>query len=81
MSLVKARPSPIVGSIVVAEVVPRSPTPASFNERDFRHVDGLAADILQLCRETLAPFKVPASVRIVPSLNISAAGKLVRSHA
>jgi acyl-coenzyme A synthetase/AMP-(fatty) acid ligase len=81
MSLVKARPSPIVGSIVVAEVVPRSPTPASFNERDFRHVDGLAADVLQLCRETLAPFKVPASVRIVPSLNISAAGKLVRSHA
>lgn len=80
MSLVKARRSPIVGAIMVADVVLRDPGPP-FNERDCWDVDGLTGEILQLCRDTLAPFKVPASIRIVPSLDISASGKLVRSHA
>lgn len=79
MSLVKARPSPIVGAIVVAEIVPRSSGPNP-NERDDRDADGLAREVLQLCRQRLAPFKVPASVRIVPSLDVGTAGKLVRSR-
>lgn len=80
MSLVKARPSPIVGAIVVADVVCRSPRP-THGDRFTPHGDGLAGEILHLCRQTLAPFKVPASVRIVPSLDVSPAGKLVRSRA
>lgn len=80
MSLVKARPSPIIGAIVVADVMPRSATGASAGHA-FEDVDGLASEVLQMCRDTLPPHKVPASVRIVPSLDISAAGKLVRSRA
>jgi acyl-coenzyme A synthetase/AMP-(fatty) acid ligase len=80
MSLVKARPSPIVGAIVVADVVPRLPRPIS-GERSARERDSLPGEILQLCRDRLAPFKVPASVRIVPGLEIGPAGKLVRSRA
>ena len=80
MSLVKARRSPIVGAIMVADVVLRNPGPP-FIERDCWDVDSLTGEILQLCRDTLAPFKVPASIRIVPSLDISASGKLVRSRA
>ena len=30
------------------------------------------------CRRALAPHKVPAMIRIVPSLEVSASGKLVR---
>ena len=79
MSLVKARRSPIVGAIVVAEVVPLSPRAAADGDSS-QGVDPLIGEVLQLCRAALAPFKVPASVRIVPSLNISAAGKLVRAR-
>lgn len=80
MSLVKARRSPIVGAIVVAEVVPQTPG-TGFGERGYEDVDGLTGEILQLCRDTLAPFKVPASIRIVPRLDVSASGKLVRVRA
>ena len=33
------------------------------------------------CRRALAPYKVPAMIKIVPSLEVSAAGKLVRPGA
>lgn len=80
MSLVKARRSPIVGTIVVADVVPRSSRPSPDGNYSM-DLDGLPREILQVCRETLAPFKVPASIRIVPRLEISPAGKLVRGRA
>jgi acyl-coenzyme A synthetase/AMP-(fatty) acid ligase len=70
-SLVRARKSPITGAIVVAEVVLKDrsiPADASRIERD----------IVALCRQTLAPHKVPAVIRFVPSLNVSPTGKLVR---
>ena len=35
----------------------------------------------EIARRGLAPHKVPAMVRIVPSLEVSAAGKLVRPSA
>jgi acyl-CoA synthetase (AMP-forming)/AMP-acid ligase II len=75
MSLVKARKSPFTGAVVVADVVVRL---------DF--TDGasggptlaLQSDIIEACRRSLPPHKVPAAIRLVPSLNIGAAGKLVR---
>ena len=35
-------------------------------------------EILQICRDTLAPHKVPATIRFVPALEFAAAGKLAR---
>jgi acyl-coenzyme A synthetase/AMP-(fatty) acid ligase len=79
MSLVKARNSPITGAIVVADVI------AAGFARDAGSANGetevLKAEILELCRRTLAPYKVPAVIRIVSSLDITASGKLVRRDA
>jgi len=75
MSLVKARKSPITGAIVVADVVVQT---------ELDHCDmspatkALRIEILEACRRTLAPHKVPAAIRFVPSLDIEASGKLTR---
>jgi acyl-coenzyme A synthetase/AMP-(fatty) acid ligase len=70
-SLVKSRKSPITGAIVVADVVLK--------------VDGgpearpaLEREIIALCRRDLAPYKVPAMIRFVSTLPMTAAGKLLR---
>ena len=73
MSRVSPRANPITGSIVVADIV--------INQQ--LHAGGTAFDavkneILGLCRGTLAPHQVPAMLRLVPSLEIAASGKLVR---
>ena len=70
MACVRSRRSPITGSLVVADVVvDGEPTP------DHK------SDILRLCHERLAPHKVPATIRFVPTLDVGAAGKVVRQHA
>ena len=75
MSLVKARRNPITGAVVTAEVV----------LKDLAGVNGsapAAADLLreltESCRRSLPAHKVPAMIRVVPSLEISPSGKLVR---
>ena len=77
MSLVKARRSPLTGSLVVAEVV------LSDNDRSINAeaAEELKKELLNACRRTLAAHKVPALLRFVPSLELSAAGKLVRPGA
>ena len=72
MSLVKARKNPLVGAIVVAEIVLRDPAVGA---------DAVKADILRLCRARLPAHKVPALVRFVPSLPLTPAGKLRREPA
>jgi len=78
MSLVKARRSPITGAVVTAEVVLDDDAPA-IGERP--SADALTRAIIDDCRRVLPPHKVPVMVRIVPSLEVSAAGKLVRPSA
>jgi acyl-coenzyme A synthetase/AMP-(fatty) acid ligase len=80
MSLVKARRNPVTGSIVVADVVPymNEATSGTFFTAD---LDDLKTEILRRCRDALAPYKVPASISIVPSLDIGASGKLARHRA
>ncbi len=71
MSVVRSMRSPITGSLVAADVVLRSepdPTTASDVKRE----------ILRFCHENLAAHKVPATIRIVPALQVAAAGKLAR---
>ncbi len=76
MSLVKARRNAITGAIVTADVVLAEEGPGA---RPSAAV--LTQQISEQCRAALAPFKVPAMVRFVPALELSAAGKLVRPSA
>ncbi len=78
MSLVRARRNPITGAVVTAEVVL-----ADDNDGPGERPEGsaLTREIIEACRRGLPPHKVPAMVRIVPSLEVSAAGKLVRPGA
>jgi acyl-CoA synthetase (AMP-forming)/AMP-acid ligase II len=69
MSLVRPKRSPITGAIVVADVVLKS------GGGDTEEVKG---DILTLCRDALPLYKVPASISIVPALDVAASGKLAR---
>ena len=78
MSLVKARRSPITGAVVTAEVVlDDSAAEGSRRPPD----DTITNDIIERCRRILPSHKVPAMVRIVPALKVSASGKLVRPNA
>jgi acyl-coenzyme A synthetase/AMP-(fatty) acid ligase len=74
MSRVKARKSPITGAIVVADVVLADGCDAS-RGNDIKTL------IMADCRASLAPHKVPAMIKFVDRLDITAAGKLARSDA
>lgn len=78
MSLVKARRSPITGAVVAADVV-LAPASPSGGERP--EPDALKEQILATCRRALSAHKVPVTLRFVPALELSPAGKLVRPGA
>ena len=67
MSRVSGRKSPITGAIVIAEVVLAD---AANDNATFKQA------ILEACREKLPAFKVPAMLRFVPALELTAGGKL-----
>jgi acyl-coenzyme A synthetase/AMP-(fatty) acid ligase len=71
MSRVRSTRNPITGSLVAADVV--------LNEESDRSTD-VRREILQHCRNHLADHKVPATIRFVPSLDLSA-GKVARQRA
>jgi len=75
MSLVRARRSPITGAVVVADVV------LAGVEGERPATETLTREILEACRRVLPAHKVPAILRFVPALEVSAAGKLVRPGA
>ena len=77
MSLVRARRNPITGAIVTADVVLERPEPDTRSAES----EALRENILESCRKALASYKVPAMIRFVPSLDVSASGKLVRRDA
>ena len=78
MSLVKARPNPITGAIVVADVVAEERFPTA--EASQRQA-ALKAEIIHMCRTTLPAHKVPVLLRFADSLAMTPAGKLRRHHA
>jgi acyl-coenzyme A synthetase/AMP-(fatty) acid ligase len=78
MSLVKSRKSPVTGAVVVAEIVLKSEAGESDAARG---VDTVKSEILEACHRTLAAHKVPAAIRIVPSLNVTPSGKVARPNA
>ena len=75
MSMVRSRRSPITGSLVVADVVLKGDSDSSGAGVEMVH---FKREILQLCRDNLAPHKIPATIRFVPALEIAVAGKLAR---
>jgi acyl-coenzyme A synthetase/AMP-(fatty) acid ligase len=77
MSLVKGRRNPITGAVVVAEVVLADERSSA----DAQTIEGVKNDLLAACRRSLAAHKVPAMLRFVPALEMTAAGKLVRPSA
>jgi acyl-coenzyme A synthetase/AMP-(fatty) acid ligase len=74
MSRARSRKSPITGSIVVADVVLADGCDAG---RSGEVRDRILAD----CRASLAAHKVPAMIKFVTALDITAAGKLARTDA
>lgn len=77
MSLVKARRNPIMGAVVTAEVVLADRSGGA----DPASQDLICREIQEACRAVLPAHKVPALIRVVPALAVSAAGKLVRPSA
>ena len=76
ISLVRTKPNPITGAVVVADVV-LDPAPEPGGNDALR----LQRDILLLCRNALPSHKVPAAINMVPALAVSESGKLIRRHA
>jgi acyl-coenzyme A synthetase/AMP-(fatty) acid ligase len=78
MSLVRSRRSPITGALVAADIVLNDGTPQPGAGAT---TETLRQEILGLCRATLPPYKIPASLRFVSALDVAAAGKLARGDA
>ena len=76
MSLVRTKKNPIMGALVVADVVLK--TAQGFDARDDR---SLQQDILSLCRGALSAHKVPVSITFVATLAVAETGKLIRRNA
>ncbi len=74
MSLVRPKQSPVTGAIVIADVVLKADSARTGGELQIKN------DILALCREALPRHKVPASISIVPALDVGATGKLARRY-
>lgn len=74
MSRAKSRRSPITGGIVVVDVI-------LADDADASRSDEIRKAILADCKASLAPHKVPAMIKFVSSLDITAAGKLARHDA
>jgi acyl-coenzyme A synthetase/AMP-(fatty) acid ligase len=78
MSLVRSRRNPITGAVITADVVLTADAAA---ESERPADERIRQQILEACRGTLAAHKVPALIRFVPALEMSASGKLVRPSA
>ena len=74
MSRVRARPNPLLGAVVEAEIVLREEKAEPPEDPVL-----LKGAILAHCRPRLARHKVPASVKFVPGLPLTAGGKLRRA--
>jgi acyl-coenzyme A synthetase/AMP-(fatty) acid ligase len=74
MSLVTARKNPVTGAVVAADIVRK----AELGGGLMAETEALKREIFDICHRALAPYKVPATIRFVPSLAVTASGKLAR---
>lgn len=75
MSLVTKRRNPVTGWVVAARIVCRD-APAGLTPGKT-----LGDDIRQFCGARLAAHKVPVSIQLVPAIDVTAGGKMVRQNA
>ena len=68
----RPRKSPVIGAIVVADIVLKP---------EASDAEAVKQDVLALCRASLPPHKIPAVVSIVPTIDMTAGGKVARHHA
>jgi acyl-CoA synthetase (AMP-forming)/AMP-acid ligase II len=78
MSLVRARRNPLLGSVVVADVVLNADAELGGSDSARQSV---RKEIMEACRRSLSAHKVPATIRIVASLEVGPSGKLQRPNA
>ena len=71
-SRVRARKSPVIGSIVVADLVV---------EPGILDLESVKQEIFGLCKASLAPHKIPAVLSVVPMIEVTASGKVARPYA
>lgn len=76
MSLVRAQKSAILGALVTADVVLRE----GRAEGDRAALDLIQQQIREICARQLDRHKVPAVIKFVPSLTMTAGGKLARNN-
>jgi len=74
MSLVRPRRNPITGAVVTAEIVLKDPAATP-------DAAAVVREVTESCKRLLPAHKVPAMIRIVPALEMSPSGKLVRPNA
>ena len=75
ISLVRSKKNPVIGSILVADIVLKPK-----GENAYTHLVGIKEDILRHCREALPRHKIPALINLVPSLPVATTGKMIRSY-
>jgi acyl-coenzyme A synthetase/AMP-(fatty) acid ligase len=86
MSLVRTKKNPVTGALVVADVVLKRVPHAAAGDghsNNVRPIDlhSIQDDILLLCREALASYKVPAAINFVSALAVADSGKMIRARA
>jgi acyl-CoA synthetase (AMP-forming)/AMP-acid ligase II len=76
LCIARARKNPLTGSLIVVDIVLRAaPSPGDRQKRSVQE------EVLQLCRDTLPPHKVPAAVNVVSGLEVASSGKVMRRNA
>jgi acyl-CoA synthetase (AMP-forming)/AMP-acid ligase II len=74
MSMVRPRRNSVTGALVSADIVLKTT-----DESD--STANVCGEVLEICRRSLAPHKIPATIRCVPQLEVSDAGKVVHHYA
>lgn len=75
MSRVRAKSNPVLGALVVADVVLQN-LGCSADQQS----DQIASDILRLCRSELSRHKVPVAIHFIGDLALGSSGKIARQH-
>jgi acyl-coenzyme A synthetase/AMP-(fatty) acid ligase len=77
-SLVRSRRNQITGAIVIADVVLRAEADSA---GPLDRTADVKREILAACRQALASYKVPATIRFVAALDVAGTGKSLRHPA
>jgi acyl-coenzyme A synthetase/AMP-(fatty) acid ligase len=75
ISLVRAKKNPIMGSIVVADIVLKK---CDRQHSTIEEEAAVKSEISKMCRAALATYKLPVAINIVQTVPIGATGKVIR---